>query len=622
MTLADNGQVWRWNGSQGWSLLGGDFVSLAVAAQDQAWGLRANHQVDEWRSGFWQALPGDALMLAVSPERRLWAVMHAPSQRTYALHRWLPRPQRWQERLRLPGPVRSLALGAQEEPWIVTDHGRVQVWRQTQWMTLPDIDAVHVAVSANGVVYAVDQGSHIHWLDVAELRWKPATGRARQIALDPQGGPWAISPEGQALVSTAFEQQHETRQLAKAAAQARVAALQPPAVTVLPGPLPTLNRPLRYQTLTGDVRLKDLGIGVDGTVMGVGQQGELLCFNNKEQRFELASLGRSERMAIGPGGRPWLLDVNGLVTRFDGEQWLPVAEFKGRDIATGPDGEVWALDQQGRIHRYRTSVHRFLAEPVLRSDVPVNGLRLAGARDQVVWVAQQGGQLLRCDKGICTVKQIGVRDVAVAPDNTVFALSLLGEVLMMDARTGQFSPREGNGAVIDVGPQGLPWLLAADGQVSYAGLFFPDSKRINTADCARPYQGRPTLAPPTPASAVTPPPAAATVPDAPQNIAPAPNPQGLPPDYLVSFSPPTNDGGSPIVSYTVTAYVLDFQAMQPIDVVSASGPVSPVPISFQVQCDMQLPISMVRFEVVATNAVGSSAPSPQGPGSVASVSCF
>lgn len=60
--------------------------------------------------------------------------------------------------------------------------------------------------------------------------------------------------------------------------------------------------------------------------------------------------------------------------------------------------------------------------------------------------------------------------------------------------------------------------------------------------------------------------AAATVPDAPTDVSAV----GWPYTYLVSFTPPANNGGAAITSYTVTAVGASW--------VTGSGPKSPVMI--------------------------------------------
>ena len=56
-----------------------------------------------------------------------------------------------------------------------------------------------------------------------------------------------------------------------------------------------------------------------------------------------------------------------------------------------------------------------------------------------------------------------------------------------NARGGGFISVKGNGVALSVGPQGLPWLVAADGQILSSGLFALNSKSINTAACAQKF---------------------------------------------------------------------------------------------------------------------------------------
>ena len=159
-----------------------------------------------------------------------------------------------------------------------------------------------------------------------------------------------------------------------------------------------------------------------------------------------------------------------------------------------PDGQAMALDNDGTAYRYVARSNRFVAVPVTGADAPFRAIRIAAAQAGVYWVVADGGRLLRCAANQCSTKWQGVREVAVAPDYTVFALDLLGTVRRLNPANGQFEPQNGQGAAIAVGPQGLPWLVTAVGRVVYAGLFFATSRTVNTETCADVF--RQTAAPP------------------------------------------------------------------------------------------------------------------------------
>ncbi|MDP1613757.1 MAG: fibronectin type III domain-containing protein [Sulfuritalea sp.] len=478
-SVAPDGAVWRWQGGSNWSPIAGRLATIAAGSDGRAWGLDENGRVRRLEAGFWRDLPGHARLIAVGPRDSVWIFSGD------ALSVWDETSHRWQAMTNVPFAATWFAIGAAGEPWLIDAEGKVQMWQQNRWTPVPGITAQTLDVGSDGTVYTTTREQAIYWLDRREMQWKPATGRALQIAVGPGGAPWIVAPGNQLMASGRFLAERAVRAEAVRAAQA--AATTKPVLTIVAGPLPTLTKPLVFQLLAGDVRVRDIGIGANGAVFAVSGEGSLLCFSNPTKSFVLASSGQSARVAVASNGSPWILGSNGIVAHFEKGAWRSVPEFSAQDIASGPDGRLWAAGIDGESYRYATASSRFERVPVLRSDAPVKAKRIAGANDGAHWIISGERQLFRCDKGDCRLQLTGAQDIAVAPDNTVFALDLLGNVQKFNASKKQFEKQNGEGQAIAVGPQGLPWLVTASGQVQHAGLFFPNSKTVNTADCANQF---------------------------------------------------------------------------------------------------------------------------------------
>ncbi|TXT35998.1 MAG: hypothetical protein FD135_4574, partial [Comamonadaceae bacterium] len=470
-SLAQNGAVWQWKGEDQWSLVNGQFQALAAGVKGTAWGLDARQHVFALNKGQWLELPGLARAIAAGQNNTVWAI--TPD-----------------DALVVPPGAQTLAMGPGDVPWVILGQGGVQFFQGGRWMEVPGIEAASLGVGMDGTVYATHrQDQSIHWLDKRDMSWKPATGKALFIAVGPTGSPWVVAP-GQRLMASGRFLREEAQQ--RFEAQQRAQEPVKPVLTITTAPLPTSQKSLSFQTLPSqDMRFQDIGIGSNGAVFALGGDGSLFCFSNASQRFLLAALSQAKRIAVNAAGQPWLLNASGVVTHFDKTVWLTVPEFIGQDLAIGPDGQVWAVDMQGESYRYAAATQRFERMTVASADAPVKAQRIAGANGNIYWVVTQDKQLVRCDKGDCRVQLIGVSDVAVSPDNTVFALDLLGSVRRFNPSTKQYDKQNGVGVAIAVGPQGLPWLVTTEGRVSYAGLFNTSSRVVNTDSCAAQFSQAP-----------------------------------------------------------------------------------------------------------------------------------
>lgn len=497
LALGLDGAVWRWQGGTNWATVSGRLAAMAAAPNGRAWGLDGNGRVLQLQGGFWNELPGTARLIAAGPQGSLWAL-----QGDDQIVRWDEPARRWVLVARALPRATALAVGPEAETWLIDEAGGVQLLRGSQWLAVPGVVARSIDIGPDGTVYASTAEEALVWLDRAALAWKPATGRVLQVAVGPGGAPWAVFAGNRLMASSRFLDEQQARDNASRQPPPPPPGSRPP-VVVTPVVPPSLNVPLNYQQLASDMRVQDIGVGAEGSVFAVGGDGSLQCFNNPDQRFVTISPGQNQRVAVAADGGPWVQTANGAVSRFDKGQWRTVPEFSGRDLAVAPDGSVWAVGHDGASYRYAPAADRFERQPLARSDAPVKGRRIAGANRGVHWVASETNTLFQCQNGDCQTRLIGVADVAVAPDNTVFALDLLGNLQRYNETRRQFERVNGRGVALAVGPQGLPWLVAADGRVSTAGLQVGGGRGVRSASCAARFVGAPAPQPPTVGASLT-----------------------------------------------------------------------------------------------------------------------
>jgi hypothetical protein len=555
IALAPDGSLWRRKRGNEWTqvrVTETKFRAIAAGTAERGWGLSDKGDIVQFGGGFEAppvALPQIRLMVP-GPKGTLWAVAGADD-----LQQWNPVRRAWERVMKLPERPISIAIGSRGEPWLIDEKGVVRTQRQNgDWNSISGIKTTSVGAGPDGTVYATSAEMGIYWLDVREMRWKPASGKASRIAVGPGGAALAINPDAEMLISGRFPDAATPQQATQTATTSRASTTttassdttatdssltSPSAFVVVPpgatGPTPgvrgattpggfvspaivvgstagftvsmprtTSTKPLSFETIVGTARFNDIGIGASGAVFATSTDGGLMCFNNAAKSFILASSGINSRVAVAPDGTPSVLNTNGKVSRFDklAKQWRIVPNFTGVDISYGPDGQLWAAANTGSVFRYNTASDSFDLEPVITSDVSFRARRVAGASPvsggRAYWVVTEQSQLVRCEKGDCRVRLTGATDAAVAPDNTLFALDLLGNLQRYDAVKKIFEKQNGTGSAIAVGPGGFPWLVNQVAKIDSSGIYAANSKTINTADCALAFATAPPPLPPPP----------------------------------------------------------------------------------------------------------------------------
>lgn len=497
----------------------GQIRLIASGTEGRGWVLTDKAAVFQFeRGGFRSTLqtPGQVRLIAAGPKGLLWAALIDNQVSRYNATR------QWEAVVKLPDTPVAFAIGMRDEPWYIDSKGVVKTRRVTgEWTSIEGIKATSLSVGPEGTVYATSDAEGVYWLDAREMRWKPASGKAVQISVGPGGAPWAITAKNEMLASGRFLDEQQARDAAttptktasttqttttetKTTATSTITTTTTPTSTVIvSAPKPATTKPLVYDTILGDARFSDIGIGKAGNVFAVSVDGGLMCFSNAANRFVLASSGIASRVAVAADGMPWILDNNGRVARFDKTRsaWQTIPGFVGADISFGPDGVLWGANSDGRVYKYNQGTSSFDLEPVETSDVAFRARRVAGANTGVYWVVSEQNQLLRCEKKACRVELVGAKDATVAPDNTLFVLNLTGNVQRYDVAKKTFEQQNGLGTAISAGPGGLPWLVTTAGKIDASGIFAASSKTINAPDCGAVFAAAPTPLP-APASVV------------------------------------------------------------------------------------------------------------------------
>jgi virginiamycin B lyase len=108
-----------------------------------------------------------------------------------------------------------------------------------------------------------------------------------------------------------------------------------------------------WQVIPGNSR--DIGVGADGTVWGVGTDGRVYRHGPGAPGDWQDMEGiETARIDVDPHGVAWTVQDNGRIWRSDGTPggWIPVPGAEGQDIGVGGDGSVWIAEASGRVSRW------------------------------------------------------------------------------------------------------------------------------------------------------------------------------------------------------------------------------------------------------------------------------
>lgn len=160
--------------------------------------------------------------------------------------------------------------------------------------------AQDISIGANGETFVVGKDNVVWRWRREGSGWSRRSGLIQRIAVDPKGSHWGINEDGRTYRMSGLW----WRQL--------------------------------------DDLAQDLAIGADGTVIKTNQDDTLARWDKFSGRWR-PIVGTGKRIAVGPKGNPWVVKVDGTLSRYDGREWQTLPG-QANDIAVGPDGNAYIID--------------------------------------------------------------------------------------------------------------------------------------------------------------------------------------------------------------------------------------------------------------------------------------
>lgn len=362
--LLPDGSPAYWDLAAGWVSLNapGNAVRLAVGSSNIPWVATRDGQVLSYASGGWQAHEGVvATDVAIGPDGGVFVVT---KDRTPA--RFDDFLQRWEA---INTEAVALAIGPGDKPWVVNARGEIYAsslfeepvlgggecsaavggklpdFRQADFRQVLGA-ARSLAIGKDGNVMAIDTDSNLGQWRNSSQRFKSFPGQMVRIAVAPDGKPWGVTAKGEVwrhdgskwlLVRSIFT----ARDVAVACNGTVMAAasdeslykynagtdafekVMPPRLDDPPpkGKKLALDPAGRPWTIHDEwvyrcdvqpcerqaLRAREIAIGPEGTLLAVDLDGNLQSFNARDNRWERTGLVGTVAVAVGPGGKPWIV---------------------------------------------------------------------------------------------------------------------------------------------------------------------------------------------------------------------------------------------------------------------------------------------------------------------------
>jgi hypothetical protein len=329
--------------------------------------------------------------------------------------------------------------------------------------------ATDLVISANGVVHAIDRENHVWRWRGREGGWSLLPRFFTRLATDPQGKPWAVSPEGGVFRFNG----------------------------------------LWWDRLGTEMAI-DIAIGSKGEAFIVRRDGGLARWDERAKQWQPFAGSGVARVAVDGAGQPWVIDRAGAVSRFEPgddevDDRFVVLPGKAVDVAISPEDVVFVVTIDGAVARWNdeesgwqplpgvkdiavvaagpgafpwiaTTEGRILATADFEPEQPEEEPGRAGdaltAADRETRDARSRRQAQMVVAGVTDPSPfefVRVRavadDIAIGRDGSVFITDTEGRIFRYSTNDSAFLQFPGLLRRIAVAPEGDPWGVDAAGRV-------------------------------------------------------------------------------------------------------------------------------------------------------------
>lgn len=206
----------------------------------------------------------------------------------------------------------------------------------------------------------------------------------------------------------------------------------------------------------------DVSINADGQAYVIAPDGSPWRWDKVEQRWRHMS-GKFVRITAAEGNRPWAINADGVVYRYNGLWW----EDKDKDV-----GDV-AADTKGNVYIAKTNGEIKKWYPLRSEWRPFEGtaVRMALDAEGHLWVVTHKGSIRSFDGKNWVIRPGRARDIALGGTDVAAIADADGRVRTWDGGHKRWTVVQGVSGVSSLGvtPQGKIWAIVKDGVIMANG---------------------------------------------------------------------------------------------------------------------------------------------------------
>lgn len=213
-------------------------------------------------------------------------------------------------------------------------------------------------------------------------------------------------------------------------------------------------------------RAIDIAINIEGQAYVMAPDGTPWRWDRVEQRWRRMS-GSFVRIAAAEGNRPWAINADGEVYRYNG-LWWESRETGVQDVAANAAGDVVIAMADGSIFEWYA----------LRSEWrPLDGVarRLALGSDGAIWAIRPDGGLGVRRNGRWRALPGRALDIAAGPAGVGLIVDAERRIRRWDPNARRWVVHSGTGGAVAVAatPDGNPWAVLSNGRIVATSLLGP-----------------------------------------------------------------------------------------------------------------------------------------------------
>ena len=413
--LGQSGAVWRWDKKeQRWRPMAGEFARISAAEGNRPWAVDREGGVHRYNGLWWEQKAEDVLDVAADTSGNVYI-----AKTDYTVWKWYALRSEWRP---VSGEAVRIDIAADQSLWAINPNNSVFVYDGKAWIPFSG-RAIDLAAGPFGTVAIATPEGNVRRLNMQNRTWDlvQGIGEIVTVSVTPEGGLWVVKQNGEIYANQKLKEETKEEDEENKAESIKAATIVAPRSQASTPTAPT-------------------GRAQDIVAPPVSVPPPPLQANSENQEDDPGSID--------------LAAISGPEDILFTNTWKLASQ-----LAIGKDGSVFGLDDVGNVLRWSNRRRDF-------EEFPGSFIRIAVDPEGNPWGITSLGRVFRHDgRDWRQVLNAVASDIAIGGDGTVLVANSSGTLFRFDTTTSRFVRIGGNGVLVAVDPDGMPWTVRSDKQV-------------------------------------------------------------------------------------------------------------------------------------------------------------